>query len=1467
MQAPSSKGSGSTLRKLFIADLALEKLHSKALVFIRTASTQSSSGTNAGISCLELLPSMVDAFLGGLGGLLDSPSASTATTSPQQQRRSSSSSSPLLRHPDPQFLLDSGKENLVIAALTADSPAAVHLSGILEDWCSTVESVLCSNNNENIELQQVDQHSAGVGAGTVSTTNANVTKNYTLESEMERCRQRAVLLGQLINESQEAGAAAVCQVAAAFAPVLLKRWRRAETRLEQEVLHAEESVAVLTQLTPALKHLFVAVESETNSGEISVAAAISSSSTSLEEVQHALPRAFQKLRAAATASQVYSDLANLGHVLGVLGGGLAQRCKDSVTAGAVKLWDQPKPALINKLTGIVDLYTTFERHCRDLLTVLANNNNQKQQLQILQSALSNATSTFSFVAKRASRLRVLFTAVERFTLLSKQAAHIPGVPAIVASFFELSNGLRRGSASSADILDPSSSVASSTEVSKQPDVFERDMLDFQVHVNDLELALQDALRAAFENAVSTDHALGLLRQHATLLPSDVVDNEVDFMFSIAFQRFAADLEQVESHYEKFKTDPPLPRGTTPIAGSIQWSRSLLRRIEIPMRQFAVHEPLISAKESKKTIKLYNRLAQTFLEFEGLLHAAWVKSAESAVALLHVPVLIQHPSTLQLHVNLDAAVSRVLTEGAWVGRMGLPLPDKVKKAMLAAESLKTHHGALAAAVAALAGAQATLPAALKPLGQAMTRGVLCRAEPGMSTVFWTSATLNGFIHLLTQAVHRFCQVVQRIGDMHLHRVESAAHAAAKIQFMVLSSASGSSSCADFVKVQEEHLKKQSEVLLQKDAEVRAGCEEIIHLVVKELQQNGLHVDSKACEQYRSMCAQLIREAGKEAAEKSVLAFITRLTSEKEQRSSTATTTAAPLLSLELRVDVPAVAAHPSIEKVKDALTTCASNVLAVLEKLPAVDLEITTVEDKEAKKRESSKQPRRGSVTSARPRRPSGRKASTAKPSSTTTTTAAASLKSLSEAVDTMRGAVDTHIRAFQPFNFLWTSDKEQAYGTFMQGAPSLEESEGQLRNLVSLQTELEAVPPTLSIFSGSSAVVLTTDPLKHAVRAEIADWKAQFARRLQSRALSQLHDLQSRSRDLTMRLSRKIEDIQDVDAVVQALKEAREEEIDEERRSMALEEIYALLARYGVPVPKEETDALGDLSHSHKLVKQAAAEASKNLSASQASLVQSLRSLSTSLAQESARLRASWETSGPTIVGLIPTEAAARLFRFKAEFEGYKKKWERVVSGESLFGLPKTPLPGLEKTQEEIASLEQLYGWYTAVISAVQERGAMLWTATASNLEAISIQISEFSGAGKKMPKSLRDWPAYKDCRRFLDEFSGLLPLLEGLSHPAVRDRHWKELAVIAGASVSLPLPSEGLTLGDLLAAGLIAHREEVEDLCAAVVKEDALERKLKAVTEQWASELFTFAEHKQRGPVVLKVRQIGIFSSLNSLY
>jgi dynein heavy chain len=55
-----------------------------------------------------------------------------------------------------------------------------------------------------------------------------------------------------------------------------------------------------------------------------------------------------------------------------------------------------------------------------------------------------------------------------------------------------------------------------------------------------------------------------------------------------------------------------------------WVRQLLRRIEAPMQRFARNRALMGGRESKKVIRLYNRVAKALVEFEALWHAAWLK---------------------------------------------------------------------------------------------------------------------------------------------------------------------------------------------------------------------------------------------------------------------------------------------------------------------------------------------------------------------------------------------------------------------------------------------------------------------------------------------------------------------------------------------------------------------------------------------------------------------------------------------------------------------------------------------------------------------------------------------------------------------------------------------------------------------------------------------------------------------------
>lgn len=68
----------------------------------------------------------------------------------------------------------------------------------------------------------------------------------------------------------------------------------------------------------------------------------------------------------------------------------------------------------------------------------------------------------------------------------------------------------------------------------------------------------------------------------------------------------------------------------------------------------------------------------------------------------------------------------------------------------------------------------------------------------------------------------------------------------------------------------------------------------------------------------------------------------------------------------------------------------------------------------------------------------------------------------------------------------------------------------------------------------------------------------------------------------------------------------------------------------------------------------------------------------------------------------------------------------------------------------------------------------MAFSSFCSFSSPIGPQAKEFQVSAKKLPLALRDWAAYSDCRRTIDDFLDLLPLFQSLSHKSVRPR-WVE--------------------------------------------------------------------------------------------
>jgi len=181
--------------------------------------------------------------------------------------------------------------------------------------------------------------------------------------------------------------------------------------------------------------------------------------------------------------------------------------------------------------------------------------------------------------------------------------------------------------------------------------------------------------------------------------------DLEAKYARVLAAYARDLAGVQALYERHKLKPPLPRNAPRVAGHILWARQLLRRIEAPMqrsgpaapspprppaaaepfqsrlcdggllrtcprswprlqtsaprqtrrltrpdsgrpqpRRFAAHKALLAAKDSRRAVRQFNRLATTLVKFEALWHGAWLRSVETSRAALYFALIVRHPQS-------------------------------------------------------------------------------------------------------------------------------------------------------------------------------------------------------------------------------------------------------------------------------------------------------------------------------------------------------------------------------------------------------------------------------------------------------------------------------------------------------------------------------------------------------------------------------------------------------------------------------------------------------------------------------------------------------------------------------------------------------------------------------------------------------------------------------------------------------
>ena len=101
----------------------------------------------------------------------------------------------------------------------------------------------------------------------------------------------------------------------------------------------------------------------------------------------------------------------------------------------------------------------------------------------------------------------------------------------------------------------------------------------------------------------------------------------------------------------------------------------------------------------------------------------------------------------------------------------------------------------------------------------------------------------------------------------------------------------------------------------------------------------------------------------------------------------------------------------------------------------------------------------------------------------------------------------------------------------------------------------------------------------------------------------------------------------------------------------------------------------------------------------------------------------------------------------------------------------------------------------------------ILWSEV--DIEKINNELMDFQNRCRKLPKALKEWQAFNDLKKKIDDFNELCPLLERMLDRAMKERHWERIEEVT--QWKFDVESEGFLLRHVMEAPLMENIEDIE--------------------------------------------------------
>nr|XP_015210363.1 PREDICTED: dynein heavy chain 5, axonemal-like [Lepisosteus oculatus] len=1299
-----------------------------------------------------------------------------------------------LQTEDVEYNLDGLQGPLDFSNAAANSELVEALEGALLRWAKQIEQVLT-------EGEQMRKEADDIGPS----------------AELEHWKKRMATFNSLLDEIKSSCVKRVIGVLQVAKSRTLKIWKQLDGNITNAANEAKDNVKYLYTLEKFFGPL---------------------GKCSPPSMMEHIPSLMNSIRMIHSISQYYNTSERMTSLFVKITNQMISTCKTYLTQGVSKIWEHDRDELLKRIKECMELNHEYQQCFQRVREKLRENPNDKQ-FEFSENYIFGKFDTF---CKRLEKIADMIDTIE--SLSSLQQVKIEGIEKIYIRYQTIVTTTK---SKSYNILD------------HRKQEFDNDYTEFRYQIQGLYQSLQTLLDSWFEQSLTTERMLDLLTKFEKIAGDHL---DLSDKYLAVLQRYSRDLDLVRKLYQKQKDNPPTPRNIPPVAGKILWSRQLFRKIELPMKVLKNKLEILKVPEMKKIIRNYNKMAAVLLEFELLYHRGWCRAAEIGRRGLNASLLVRHPDTKELYVNLDPLILEVLHEAKYLHKMGFEVPDVVLMMCANEAQIKAHQIKLRDMLQDFQDILNKTPSILQPLLQPFVSHVEDALSPGLTMLSWTSLNIQRFIENVYSTLTELEQIGKSAGDTLECRIERSLQTMSSTPLLDLPEEEPVD-VSTFQFMAESVVTAAGQALSTQSQQVERSMYELIEDLKRKMKPAEktnlegsypcLHPDVKQktrCQEclpcsFYNMMGQLCQkntDALVKSTKLSLDALKRRLhvVSSKYQSALQPVRPAAqaPLFKAAFQLAIPNIVMRPSLDDIQSTLNKAVNTILSMAKDIPLwtfAHLHHKQLVMEQNAVRDAGDD---GKLTKQIVLKALDRQLSEHKDISKV-------VIQLSSIVSSLKADAVDVLDDFSCFSILWNQDPEDQVKQFLETNPSLSEFSAQITSYSKLEAQVAELPPVRTVGS----VQFDTEPLKLSLTQECRNWKLAFGAALNRKASTDMEEIYSFIDSLSKRLNRPVEDLDDVRGTMAALKEIREAEIRIDITIGPIEESYALLNRHELLFKDGNAERVDGLAYAWKNLNTQVLQTQNTLVKIQPAMKSDLLTGVEYFQSAVQVFYADYDARGPGVEGIAPREASDRLQIFQAQFDELWQKFITYSGGEELFGLTVKEYPDLQRIKRELNLLQKLYTLYNSVIESVSGYYDILWSEL--DIEKINNELMDFQNRIRKLPKALKEWQAFNDLKKTIDDFSETCPLLEMMANKAMMSRHWQRIAELTGHKFDVE--SENFSLRNIMEAPLLKNKEDIEDICISAIKEKDIEAKLKSVISEWSSHVFTFAQFKTRGELLLK--------------